>query len=125
VEKELEHPSSDSRESHKIWPSDGVLPQSQWIGMKYVVYNDSTGGVRLQVFRDLENGANGGNWESIIDYTDSGGWAPASDCSYPDDFIILEGGGVVFIRDTGTTGPGALYRDLTVREIDAKNPCKP
>lgn len=123
VEKELEHPASDTRASHYIWPSNGPLPFNQWIGMKYIVYNDGAGGVRLQVFRDLTEGLNGGTWEPIIDYTDNGGWAPASNCSYEDDHIILEGGGVVFIRDTGTTGPGAQYRNFTVREIDPSTLC--
>jgi hypothetical protein len=124
-EKELEHPTSEPRASKAIWPGDAPLPFNQWIGMKYIVFNDGLGGVRLQAFRDLTEGANGGEWEPIIDYTDAGGWAPASNCTYPDDYIILQGGGVVFIRDTGTTGPGALYRHFTVREIDASTRCTP
>lgn len=122
-EKEFEHPTSESRASKAIWPNDAALPFNQWIGMKYIVYNDGLGGVRLQAFRDLTEGVNGGDWEPILDYTDNGGWAPASNCTYEADHIIVEGGGVVFIRDTGTGGPGALYRNLTVREIDPSTLC--
>ncbi len=124
VEKELEHSASEARASAPIWPNEAPLPKARWIGMKYIVYNDEAGGVRLQVFRDLSEGMNGGDWEPIIDYSDSGGWAPPSNCDYPPDHIILEGGGVVFVRNTGTTGPGALYRQLSVREIDAEAPCE-
>ena len=123
VAKELEHPTAEARATTSIWPEDGPLPTSQWIGMKYIVYNDELGGVRLQVFRDLTEGADGGTWEPIIDSTDNGGWAPTSNCTYEADHIVLEGGGTVFIRNTGTTGPGALYRNLTVRQIDASAPC--
>ncbi len=123
VAKELEHPTALARDTTMIWPGDGPLPHDQWIGMKYIVYNDDQGGVRLQVFRDLTEGADGGTWELLIDSTDDGGWAPAHNCSFEPDHVILEGGGVVFMRNTGTTGPGAMYRNLTVREIDSSAPC--
>jgi hypothetical protein len=121
--KELEHPTALARETKYIWPSDAPLPSGQWIGMKYIVYNDEQSGVRLLVYRDLTEGENGGDWELLVDSTDNGGWAPTHTCDFEADHIIREGGGVVFIRNTGLTGPGALYRNLTVREIDPSAPC--
>lgn len=118
VEKELEHPEADTRSTTPLW--DGAdPPYGAWIGMKFVVTNvDGGQHVRLRVLRDLTEGAEGGTWEPIIDYTDEGGWAPAHDCSYAPDFIVTEGGGVVLVRNTGATGQGALYKWLTIREVE-------
>jgi hypothetical protein len=118
VEKELEHPEALARETTPLW--DGADPPfGRWIGMKYIVTNVAAGQhVRLQVLRDLTEGQDGGDWQPVIDTTDSGGWAPAHGCEYAPDLIVTEGGGVVLIRNTGATGQGALYRWVTIREID-------
>ncbi len=122
--KELEHPTSLARFGQPIW--DGAeLPKSQWIGMKYIVTNEDSVSVRLQVLVDVTEGHLGGTWELLLDERDEGGWAPEHDCSFADDHIILQGGGVVFIRDTGLTGAGALYRDMTVVEVDPNRSCTP
>jgi hypothetical protein len=120
VEKELEHPASDTRATTPLW--DGAdPPRNTWIGMKLLVTNvDGGEHVRLRVLRDLTEGADGGTWEPIIDYTDEGGWAPAHDCSYAPDFIVTEGGGAVLVRNTGVSGQGALYKWLTIREVVAE-----
>src|SRR5690606_3694788 len=102
--KELEHPTALARETKYIWPDNAPLPVGQWIGMKYIVYNDDQEGVRLLVYRDLTEGENGGAWELLVDSTDNGDWAPAHTCDFESDHIIREGGGVVFIRNTGLTG---------------------
>jgi hypothetical protein len=118
IEKELEHPASEARESIELWEGS-PLPTGSWIGMKFVVANvNNDENVRLRVYRDLTEGENGGTWEPLIDSTDDGGWAPDHACSYADDLIIVQGGGVVFIRNTDVEGEGALYQWLTVREID-------
>lgn len=118
VEKELEHPASASQGSTSIW--DGADPPfDTWIGLKYVVTNVDAGqAVRLRVFRDMTDGVDGGTWEPIIDYTDAGGWAPPHNCGYADDLIITEGGGIVFVRNTGLLGDGARYKWVTIREIE-------
>jgi hypothetical protein len=120
VEKELEHPESLERDTTPLW--DGADPPFQtWIGMKYLVTNvDADEHVHLRVFRDLTEAAEGGSWEPIVDSTDTGGWNPPHSCDYAPDFIITQGGGVVLVRNTGTTGPGALYKWLTIREISAE-----
>ena len=120
VEKELEHPASEGRESQAIW-DDAPLPTNTWIGMKYIVTNqEANQHVRLQVFRDLSEGEDGGTWEPLIDTVDEGGWSPDHACAYEADHIIVQGGGAVFVRNTDLSGPGALYKWLTVREIDAQ-----
>lgn len=120
VEKELEHPASEGRESQAIW-DDAPLPTNTWIGMKYIVTNqEANQHVRLQVFRDLSEGEDGGTWEPLIDTVDEGGWSPDHACAYEADHIIVQGGGAVFVRNTDLSGLGALYKWLTVREIDAQ-----
>jgi len=46
-----------------------------------------------------------------------GGWDPEQDCGFESDEIITDGGGVVFIRNTGVEE--AKYKWFTVREIAA------
>jgi hypothetical protein len=115
--KELQHHAgSKSRLRHDIWNGNG-LPFNTWIGMKYVVRNVENG-VKLELYRDLTEGANGGSWVLMGEITDSGGWeAAAPDCDYPTDLIITEGGGVVYIRNSGLGE--AQYKWFSVREIDA------
>ena len=118
-QKELMHPKSQVRESGPIW-GGGPLPKNQWIGMKFVVYNiNGDTNVKLELYRDLAEGDNGGTWEKLGEYTDNGGWDPEHDCAYEPDHIITEGGGVVFIRNTGVKE--ARYKWFTVREIDASS----
>ncbi len=117
-DKELEHPTSGGK-SISDPTGLGVPPFNQWIGMKFIVYNVSNG-VRLEQWRDMTDGASGGNWVKIGSYTDTGGWAPPSNCGYPVDDLIREAG-TVFIRNTGTDNTGvtleAQYKRLVVREI--------
>lgn len=116
-QKELQHPRSQVRESRYIWGGD-PLPFNQWIGMKLVVRNtDNDQRVRLELYRDLTEGVNGGTWEKLGEYTDAGGWSPDHDCGFESDRIITDGGGVVFIRNTGVEE--ANYKWFSVREIAA------
>jgi hypothetical protein len=115
--KELKHPETDVRGRQPIWDRS-PLRSNQWIGMKLAVYNvNGDRHVKLELYQDLDQGANGGNWEKMGEYTDTGGWAPGHDCSYAPDFIPTEGGGVVFIRNTGVDN--AQYKWFSVREITA------
>lgn len=114
-EKELKHPESAVRESKKVWDGN-PLPYNQWIGVKFVVYNtDNDTKVKLELYRDLTEGVNGGQWEKLAEYTDAGRWGSAPGCPYPSDQIVTGGGGVVFIRNTGVQE--AQYKWFSVREI--------
>jgi hypothetical protein len=120
-EKELCHADSTVGISKSFWP-EGVLPSNRWIGMKFAVYNiDNDQHVKLEMYLDTEsNGANGGTWEKVLEYTDNGNWtAPAGGCPFPDNYVVTEGGGVVFIRNTSINE--ARYRWFTVREIRSGN----
>jgi len=121
-EKELEHPASATQSRVNpttAWPPDGDVPRSTWIGFKYVIYNVGQT-VKLEAYRDMTNGVNGGDWQLVNETVDDGGWSVESTCSEhspsggESDLIQLEGG-TAFIRNTDVTE--ALYRWITVREI--------
>lgn len=126
-EKELEHPASSTRarvSPENAWPPDGELPSERWIGWKLVVYDLPAGeGVKLEAYRDLAEGAGGGDWQLVNETTDAGGWTVDTDCSQyapvdgKSDHIVLEDG-VTFIRNTRIDE--ARYRWFSVREIDVK-----
>jgi len=117
--KELMHPEGGYVMHQTFWDGN-QLPSDQWLGMKFCVYNiHGNSQVKLEMYMDkTSNGAGGGTWEMAIEYIDDGSWTvPASVCSYPENEIITEGGGVVFIRNTDAAE--ARYKMFSVREIDA------
>lgn len=122
--KELMHSSSTARnqvEPQELWPLGGELPVGTWIGWKFVVYNLAGGAsVRLESYRDLTGGADGGSWELVNATTDDSGWLAQTTCveqapvDGESDQVALQAGAVL-IRNTAVTE--ARYRWLTVREI--------
>lgn len=124
-EKELKHPATAVVATRALWDGD-PLPQQQWIGLKYVVYTRADGSVRLQSWIDHTQGADGGDWELLGDYTDAGNWLQDADygaveaegCAYDENHIIAPGGGVVFLRNSNGD---AEYKWISVREIKAED----
>jgi hypothetical protein len=120
IEKELKHPDSSTRCTTNVW-NGGKFPFNQWVGYKSVTYNtvvNGVQGVRMELYRDMTNGTNGGTWELLGTTTDTGGWAPPQSspvCSYAKDYIPLTGGGVIVMRNTGVSN--CQYKWMTVREI--------
>jgi hypothetical protein len=121
-EKELEHPASSTQsrvQPATAWPPDGEVPRSTWIGFKYVIYNVGQT-VKLEAYRDMTNGASGGDWQLVNETVDDGGWSVETTCAEhspsngESDMIQLEGG-TAFIRNTEVTE--ALYRWVSIREI--------
>ena len=113
--KELKHPDGESRERYAIW-NGNPLPHGKWIGMKFVVYNiDEDQHVKLELYRDLSEGVNGGDWEKIGETIDKGGWVAAHDCEYPSDFILVEGGVVLLKNEVEISDP--RYKLFSIREI--------
>lgn len=116
--KELKHPEGESREQYAIWGGK-PLPVGQWVGMKFVVYNvEDDNHVKLELYRDLTGGENGGAWEKVGETLDRGGWGTATGCEYPSDQIIL-GGGIVFLHNEGVVND-ARYKNFSIREIAAE-----
>lgn len=123
-EKELMHSPSSTQsrvDPEEVWPPDGDLPFNTWIGWKFVIYNLPEGeGVKLESYRDMTEGADGGDWELLNETIDNGGWFVDTDCEEhspeggESDMIQLEGG-TTFIRNTDVTE--ARYKWVTVREI--------
>jgi hypothetical protein len=125
-EKELEHPASATQsriDPETAWPPAGVVPFDTWIGFKFVIYNLGDGNVKLEAYRDLTSGENGGTWEKVNETVDDGGWFVETTCSEHEpnadgqsELIVTEGG-TTFIRNTEVTE--ARYRWVSVREIAA------
>ncbi len=120
-EKELKHPGSAARNRTNIWNGATDLPAGKWVGMKYVVYDVTMSGkpaVKLELYRDMTQGANGGTWEKIAETVDAGGWAPPQPeppcTNKPSDYVPTEPG-VIVLRNTGSIKN--TYKWLSAREI--------
>ena len=101
------------------WPNGGPMPKNVWIGFKYIVRNIDNGAhVKSELYRDMSDGANGGTWTKMIEYTDTGGWGANSTPCAPgvDSSAILTQPNVsVYIRNDGI---GEVdYKDFSVREV--------
>lgn len=72
-EKETAHHLEDGYadlEGAQPWKS---LPKDTPVGVKYVLRNmDSGSSVKLELYRDLSGGADGGRWEKIYEFVDNG-----------------------------------------------------
>jgi hypothetical protein len=68
-EKEVRHPTSRAIMNKRLFP--GSMPTNRWIGYKYLVY-DVAGGVRMELWIDETDGANGGSWRKLQEFTDNG-----------------------------------------------------
>jgi|GEM_PF-2290845 len=116
-EKEISHPDSVEIDSNTSpW---SVLPSNIWIGYKYIA-RDVDGGthVKLELWRDMTDGANGGTWEKLDEYVDMGGWGVGhTPCSSGvDPAQIMTGPNLsVFIRDDSTSD--VRYKKWSIREI--------
>jgi hypothetical protein len=128
-EKETAHPRNDSVASKKIFPSG--MPSDTWIGYKFLVF-DRDDGVHLELWRDLANGKNGGDWQRVNAYIDDGhrgfgnvacapGVDPAMALTNADNRIGSESGKPnvsVYFRSDGIDTDGLMYKWGSVREIE-------
>jgi hypothetical protein len=49
------------------------LPKDTWVGVKFVLRNmDNDTKVKLEIYRDMTAGANGGKWEKLYEFVDNG-----------------------------------------------------
>ena len=124
-EKELFHAHGDTaqfppfEEPKYLWPKGSGIPPAEWIGFKFIVKTlPDEGSVLLELYLDLTDGKNGGEWEKILEYKDKGQWyAEAEDgiCNdYPHNKILFAPG-FVFIRNDFIEQ--ADYKKFSIREI--------
>lgn len=103
--------------------SDGTLPKNVWVGTKFVVRNTKDQkGVILELYRDLTDGKDGGSWEKLAEYTDSGAWSQTDSgvdvvakCGYSAGKVLISPGTSIFIRND-MVGE-AQYKFFSIREI--------
>ncbi|MDB5106500.1 MAG: hypothetical protein JWP91_4189 [Fibrobacteres bacterium] len=117
-DKELDHPNDAGGKSGPLFP--GGFPADRWIGMKYLVYNlPGDKAVKLEAYVDSVSGGDMGKgvaWKKLGEVVDSGQWsAPPGTCGYPANTVITTGGGVTFIRNTGSAR--SQYKMISWREI--------
>jgi len=99
------------------------MPRDVWIGMKFIVRNDKKNKtVKLELYRDMTDGLNGGTWEKVAKYTDKGKWSQTDSginikkkCGYSANKVLLKAGTSVFIRNDYVND--VQYKWFSIREI--------
>ena len=114
---------SENNKAH--WKTvDGTLPKNIWIGVKFIVQTSrDKKSVKLQLFRDMTDGLNGGKWEKLAEYVDIGSWSQTDTyanvkdkCGYGAGKLLVDPGTSVFIRND-LVGD-VEYKKFNIREIE-------
>jgi hypothetical protein len=117
--KELGHPCYTVPRGVRLpdWPNGP--PPGVWVGMKFVVRDTPAGTVRLELHRDLTDGAGGGTWEPLTTLVDAADWPSDptdTDCTFWPPRTVLTGRTTsVFLRNTKAV---TEYKWFTIREVE-------
>jgi hypothetical protein len=119
-QKELKHPIYTSQVSRNVW-NGSAFPKNQWVGMKVILYAVNGGrNVKLELWRDLTDGVDGGTWTKVHEHTDAGGWAvdatTAASCKIPPDLIITAPQPFIILRSDQAAEQ--WYKNVSIREIE-------
>ena len=117
----------------KYWPAG--MPKNQWLGYKFVVRDCDAGkNVKLELYLDLTDGADGGTWIKVNEFTDTGnnfgnGSAPCREDV--DSALALTTANpragsetgqpnlTVYFRSDGVLDDGLWLKKASIREIRA------
>jgi hypothetical protein len=126
-EKETAHPANVVLRQRRLWA--GQLPLRRWIGFKYLVF-DVGSDVRMEVWRDLGGGVDGGRWERVLEARDDGRTHGTEACApWVDARAALTASSYragsesgrpnrsVYFRTDEVGDAGLLYKWGSVREI--------
>ena len=86
--------------------SNGHMPFNQWIGAKLITYSLPNENVKLELYMDLTDGKNGGDWVKVNEFIDNGTW---------NSEIFSNPATSVWIKNDGLGV--AKYKNFSVREI--------
>lgn len=104
----------------QYWSSG--MPVKQWIGFKYVLRClPDNSKCQMDLYVDLDGGANGGNWQHVIAFTDVSAWSGGmpTDCRLRDAGDVLAPNYAIYLRTDSidASGNGQYYKWFSVREI--------
>jgi hypothetical protein len=117
----------------KYWPEG--MPKNQWLGYKFVIRDcDAEKNVKLELYLDLTDGADGGTWLKVNEFTDTGsnfgprntpcreGIDPALALTAANARAGSETGQpnlAVYFRSDGVLADGLWFKKASIREIQA------